>query len=87
MKSNCLFAAVAIWLRIGGRIHWEKPNRFCVFGHFCVVVRNRTIELLDDMTIFEMDNWHWWRLLWYKGSVHRITRKCFTAKKPKGISL
>jgi len=79
-KSNCLFAAVAIYLRFGGRIRWTRPNLYAPFGHFFVVTRHRTFDFLDDFTQDEIANWKWWyvyKLLWYKGYIRKIDSKIF----------
>jgi hypothetical protein len=74
-RSNCFVAAIIIWLRLGGRVIWKKPHRFCPFGHFGVIVKKRFIEFVDCYSARELANWRWYKFLWFQGRLNRITRK------------
>jgi hypothetical protein len=73
--SNCLFGAIAIQRRLGGKLDWRpgwKRDGLDGFlgnpwGHFRVVLSNGTILSYSSKD----KNLAWWKQLWFKGRIKR----------------
>ena len=76
--SNCLFGAIAIRHRFGGKLDWRpgwKKDGWHGFlgnpwGHFRVILLDGTILSYSSKN----KNLAWWKQLWFEGRIKRRHR-------------